>query len=170
MKYLATVEGRTFQVEIKDSGELMVNGKKRTPDLRSIDGLDLYSFLIDNTSYEVFAEEEAGHYRILVQGELFDVGVKETVGIQMDRPAVPPAPPSGEVKVLAPIPGVVATLAVAEGDVVQNGQILAVLESMKMENELRAPCEGIVREVKASVEEAVDQGQVVVIMDAKAKA
>jgi len=167
MKYLATVEGTPFEIEVKDDGELFVNGEKRRLDMRNIGGLDLYSILADNTSYEVFAEEEAGQYRIQVQGELFAVGVKDAVGVKLRRPEAPECA-TGDVKLTAPIPGVVIALCVAQGDAVQSGQIMAVLESMKMENELKAPCDGVVREIKVAVDEAVDRGQVLMITGAQA--
>ncbi len=167
MKYVATVEGDHFEIEINDDGELSVNGEKRRLDMRSIDGLDLYSILADNTSYEVFAEEEAGQYQIQVQGELFAVGVKDAVGVKLRRPQEPECV-TGDVPVTAPIPGVVIGLHANVGDLVQAGQIVAVLESMKMENELKASCDGVVREIKVAVEDPVDRGHVLMIIGAGA--
>ena len=170
MKYLATVEGKHFEIEIQDNGELFVNDEKCRLDMRNIGGLDLYSILADNTSYEVFAEEEAGQYQIQVQGELFAVGVKDAVGVKLRRPQEPEfaVGATHEVTLTAPIPGVVIGLHAAQGDRVQAGQTVAVLESMKMENELKAPCDGVVREVKVAVEDAVDRGHVLMIIGAEA--
>jgi biotin carboxyl carrier protein len=170
MKYLATVEGEHFEIEIKEDGELFVNGEKRRLDMRNIGGLDLYSILADNTSYEVFAEEEAGQYQIQVQGELLAVGVKDAVGVKLRRPQEPEFATGStrEVTLTAPIPGVVVGVYVVPGDRVQAGQVVAVLESMKMENELKAPCDGVVREVKVEVEDAVDRGHALVIIGAGA--
>lgn len=170
MKYLASVEGKHFEIEIRDDGELYVDGAKRRLDMRSIDGLDLYSILADNTSYDVFAEEEAGQYQIQVQGELFAVGVKDAVGVKLRRPqeSEPAGGAAREVMLTAPIPGVVIGLNAAQGDQVRAGQVVAVLESMKMENELKAPYDGVVHEVKVAVEDAVDRGQVLMIIGAGA--
>jgi biotin carboxyl carrier protein len=167
MQYLATVEGKRYDIEIRDSGELFVNGEKRRLDLRNIGGLDLYSILADNASYEVFAEEEAGQYQIQIQGELFTVGVKDAVGVKLRRPPEPECA-LGEVTLTAPIPGVVIGVYAAQGDKVQAGQVVVVLESMKMENELKALCDGVVREVRVAVEDAVDRGHVLMIIGAEA--
>jgi biotin carboxyl carrier protein len=60
---------------------------------------------------------------------------------------------------------VVAGVLVREGDVVQAGHVLTVLESMKMENELRAPGDGVVREVLVAAEDEVDLNQVLIVFE-----
>jgi biotin carboxyl carrier protein len=164
MKYEATVEGKTFQIEVTDTGKVFVDGAEHALDFRSIDGLALYSLLLDNTSYEMLIDEESGHFHVLVQGEPFAVRVREVLDVNVNRPE--PAPPlKGKMALTAPIPGVVVRVLVQEGDAAEAGQILAVLESMKMENELRAPGAGIVREVKVAVEDEVNQTQVLIVFE-----
>jgi biotin carboxyl carrier protein len=166
LKYLATVEGKAFEIEINDRGEVWVNGEQRKLDMQTVPGVDLYSILLDNTSYEVFAEEEAGQHRILVQGESFAVDVRDAVGARLRRPPGP-ACAIGRVEVTAPIPGVLIALRVAPGDSVEAGQVVAVLESMKMENELKAPCGGVVQELRVAGPGAiVDRDQVVMVIGA----
>src|SRR5215469_10575551 len=63
------------------------------------------------------------------------------------------------VPIPAPHQGIVVSIEVNVGDVVQSGQPLAVMEAMKMEFIVGASCDGVVREVVASVEQAVSVGQ-----------
>ncbi|MCI4373191.1 MAG: biotin/lipoyl-binding protein [Thermoplasmata archaeon] len=66
-------------------------------------------------------------------------------------PAVPTAPPSGGTPIPPPMPGRVIELRVAEGQRVEAGSLLLVLEAMKMRNEITSPVAGVVRNLRVSV-------------------
>lgn len=169
MRYEATVEGRTFQIEVTESGEVFVDGVKHSLDFRSIDGLALYSLLVDNDSYEMLVEEEGGHFHVLVRGEPFAVQLREIPEVKAKPGSSELAAerPAGPLELRSPIPGVVVDVPVKVGDKVLSGQVLVVVESMKMENELRAPAAGVIREVRVSPEEDVDQGQSLLVLEAE---
>jgi acetyl-CoA carboxylase biotin carboxyl carrier protein len=67
--------------------------------------------------------------------------------------------------VLAHITGTVWKIEVQPGAKVEEGQVLVILESMKMEMPIEAPCAGTVAEIKIKEGEAVDEGRVVVVLD-----
>ena len=87
------------------------------------------------------------------------VRVRVTDGRQ---PRTVPAQAGGDHAVVAPMPGRVVRLLVEPGDTVQPGQGLAVVEAMKMENEVVSPVAGVVTEVRAAVGDSVDVGVVLV--------
>ena len=60
MRYVTTVEDKTFVIEIEKEGEITVDGQVHVVDMRRIEPLSLYSLLVDNLSYEAFIEEEEG--------------------------------------------------------------------------------------------------------------
>jgi biotin carboxyl carrier protein len=72
---------------------------------------------------------------------------------------------AGDGRLIAPMPGVVLEVAVAAGDAVQAGDLVAVLEAMKMEHRLEAPHAGTVREVGAEPGAFVDAGAVLAIVE-----
>lgn len=80
-----------------------------------------------------------------------------------DVPAVPAAVGSGEC-VTAPMPGNILKVNVNVGDKVTEGQVLVILEAMKMENEIMAPCNGTVTQVLVSKGAAVDTGTAMVVI------
>lgn len=164
MKYQTTVEGKTFLIEVSESGAVLVDDETYAPDFRSIDGLSLYSLLMGNTPYEMLVEEEPGHFHVLVHGEPFAVQVRETLDVGVTPPEQT-VPPSGPLTLLSPIPGVVIEMLVEAGDTVSSGQVLLVLESMKMENELRAPGNGVIREIRVNREDEVTLGQPLLVLD-----
>ncbi|MEE1277917.1 MAG: biotin/lipoyl-containing protein, partial [Acutalibacteraceae bacterium] len=74
-------------------------------------------------------------------------------------PAAAPAAAGGET-VVAPMPGTILSVNVANGAAVKKGDVLLVLEAMKMENEIMAPCDGTVSSVPATKGATVNTGDV----------
>ncbi|HUF65044.1 MAG TPA: biotin/lipoyl-containing protein [Gemmatimonadaceae bacterium] len=72
---------------------------------------------------------------------------------------------SGPAPLLAPMPGLVVRVLVAEGATVQTGEGLVVMEAMKMENELRAPATAVVRRIHASAGAAVEKGALLIELE-----
>ena len=69
---------------------------------------------------------------------------------------------SGEFQLKAPMPGLIVSVAVEQGQQVDKGAVLVILESMKMQNELKAPRAGTVTRVKVKAGETVEQRQTLV--------
>lgn len=78
-------------------------------------------------------------------------------------PAVPAAPAAGAGKpVKSPLPGVIVAVKVKVGDAVKNGQVVAVLEAMKMENEIQAEFDGVVTSVNVLQGDSILEGAPIV--------
>jgi biotin carboxyl carrier protein len=71
----------------------------------------------------------------------------------------------GRQKVSVPMPGKVTAVLVSEGDAVEKGQGLLIVEAMKMENEVRSPIAGVVKEIKVKAGETVEGGVVLVVIE-----
>ena len=103
-------------------------------------------------------------YRVNVNGTAYEVEVEEMAGAPVAAPvaapAAAPAPAAsgaGE-SINAPMPGNILSVNVAAGDTVKKGQVLMVLEAMKMENEIMAPRDGKVTAVAVAKGAAVESG------------
>jgi oxaloacetate decarboxylase alpha subunit len=121
----------------------------------------LYALLIDGHPHELFAVERAEGYDIVIGWDRYSVAVSTR-----DRRA-PPAPPAsptleehpaGGWMMLSPMTGVVVDVFAKAGDKVVEGDVLMVIEAMKMNNELRAQRAGAVREVYVKEGQRVEQG------------
>lgn len=107
-------------------------------------------------------------YSITVNGNIYDVMVEEvesgaTVSAPMIAstpasvaPVAPKAAPApkttgneGATKVNAPMPGTILNVKVAVGQSVKKGDVICVLEAMKMENDIPAPCDGVIASINA---------------------
>lgn len=78
------------------------------------------------------------------------------------KPAAKAAPPAGATVVKAPMPGTIVSIKVNAGDTVKKGDVLVILEAMKMENEIMAPQDGKVVAVNTSNGVSVNTGDALV--------
>lgn len=101
-------------------------------------------------------------YRVNVNGTVFEVEIEEMTGAPAAPAAAPapaaPAAPAGGEKITAPMPGTILAVNVANGSAVKKGDVLMILEAMKMENEIMAPCDGTVTSVSVTKGAAVESG------------
>ena len=164
MRYLTTIGDKTYTIDINQDGEVVIDGVKRSLDLRSIDDDGLYSLLLDNRSFEALVEEGDGEYRVLINGVLYYAQVADERAKRLAEAAGAFTPTGGEVNIKSPMPGLIVAVPVVEGQKVSKGQVVVVLESMKMENELKAPREGTVSSIKVQPRQAVEQNQVLVVL------
>ena len=104
-------------------------------------------------------------YRVNVNGTAYEVEIEEMNGAPAAAPvaaapAAAPAPAAsgtGE-SITSPMPGNILAVNVAAGDTVKKGQVLMILEAMKMENEIMAPHDGKVTAVAVTKGAAVESG------------
>ena len=119
-------------------------------------------------------------YTITVNGNVYDVTVEEGTGAVATPVATPKAAPApakkaapkaapagaqGGVKVNAPMPGKILGVKVSVGQAVKKGQVLLILEAMKMENEIVAPQDGTVASINVTVGEQVEAGAVIATLN-----
>ncbi len=104
-------------------------------------------------------------YKINVNGKMFEVQleeVSETTAKMVEptaKKAVKSTASEDQISVTAPMQGNMWKILVSDGEEVSEGQVLAILEAMKMENEILAPCSGVVEEVCVETGQNVNLGQ-----------
>ena len=107
-------------------------------------------------------------YRVTVNGTAYEIELEELTGAapapaaasaaSAPTPAPAAAAPAGGEQVTSPMPGTILSINVAAGDTVKRGQVLMILEAMKMENEIMCPCDGTVASVSVTKGAAVESG------------
>ena len=117
------------------------------------------------------------NYTITVNGKSYEVSVEERGGASAPvttaaapvTPAVKAAPASngseGRVKVVAPMSGKILGVKVSVGQAVKKGEVVAVLEAMKMENDIVAPQDGTIASVSCAVGDQVEAGALLVSLN-----
>lgn len=165
MKYITTVNGNEYEIDWSDDGQVLVNGEPFDVNLNSLGNGDLISMIFDNRSFEaVVNSPERDHWEILMNGENYDITVKDERAYRLARARGELDGDTGLVPTKSPMPGVIVNVLVEEGQMIVKGETLVILESMKMENELKATRDGKVAEVKVSAGATVEKDAVLVVV------
>ena len=111
-------------------------------------------------------------YRVTVNGTAYEIELEELTGAAPSAPAAAPAAaptpavaaPAGGEQVTAPMPGTILAVDVAQGATVKKGDVLMILEAMKMENEIMCPCDGKIVSVNTSKGATVESGTLLCVI------
>lgn len=164
MKYYARIDDNEYEVEIND-GAILLNGEPIDVDLVRSGAAELYSVLFGGHSYEMLVTPDRFNYTINVRGAHLQVQVQDERARRLNRARRLPTLPDGELPIVAPIPGLVVKVLIKEGDVIEEGQPVVLLEAMKMENELRSIRSGTVKTVSVAAGQRVEQNAVLLTLE-----
>jgi glutaconyl-CoA/methylmalonyl-CoA decarboxylase subunit gamma len=123
-----------------------------------------YIMRVNGNEYEVEVEEVVNESEVSMPV----VSNVEASSIKSESKPAPKtakkdvAVPSGAVKITAPMPGTILKVNVSAGDSVKKGQVLLILEAMKMENEITAPNDGVIASVNIEKGSSVNVGDVMI--------
>jgi len=125
---------------------------------------------VNGNRYEVEVEEVAGYGDVVrpaaapVQAAPAEPAqpAQKAAAPEAPKPAVNSSAPEGAVKITAPMPGTILDIMVKTGDQVKRGDVLLILEAMKMENEIVSPQDGVIASVNTSKGESVNSGDLLV--------
>ena len=167
MAFVAKLGDQTYAVEIEEIGtglyrvsvdgnEFLVDGKKT--------GRTNYSLIVDNRSFEIEVDNVDDEYQVLVDGRNYHVNLVDERRVRIGG-TQPGVQLQGRQAVSVPMPGKVIEVLVSEGDSVEKGQGLVIVEAMKMENEVRSPISGGVKDIKVKPGDAVEGGAILVIVE-----
>jgi biotin carboxyl carrier protein len=165
MKYIATAGKQTHAIAIQGDGQVLIDGTPIAADLQSSTDGTLYSLLVDGRSYALRLQPLEDCYRVQVAGETHDVCIVDERTHRLAGLRGGPGAGAGEVVLKAPMPGVIVEVPVQEGQEVDKGQTLVVLESMKMHNEFKAPRAGKVHSVRVGKGARIEKGTVMLTVE-----
>ena len=126
MKYVVTLNGKRYEVEVSESDAILTSVSNAAP--------------------------------------AAPVPAAAPVAAPAAAPASPAAAAVSGTKVISPMPGTILKVNAAEGQAVKAGDVLFILEAMKMENEIVAPCDGTVKQILASKGSTVDTDQILAVL------
>jgi biotin carboxyl carrier protein len=159
MKYITTVNDQQYTIEIDQEGHLTANGDVYDVDFQQLSEGGILSLLLNNQSLEAIVEERDGAWEVLIRGELYSVQVQDERAYRLAKARGVVAEVTGEAAVKSPMPGLIIAVPVAEGQAVSKGDQIVILESMKMENELRSPRDGVVKRLHVEPGQSVEKNQ-----------
>ncbi len=169
-RYLVDNQDKRHEVVITEDGDgyrVVIDGESFTASVRDITGNPTRSLLIDGRSYEIATMSSRDGTDVYVSGDVFRVRVTDELWARAEGGAS--VADAGREAVLSPMPGAVVSIEVELGQVVRAGEVVAVVEAMKMQNDLTAEHGGKVTEIRAAAGDVVEQDAVLVVMEAETK-
>jgi biotin carboxyl carrier protein len=164
MLYDVTIDGKNYRLDLNradglwscrlDGQEIEVDAVLARPDVLSL--------RIGNMAYEVKSERVANNLYLWVGSTRFAAEVSDPRSLRGRTRA---GDDQGPRKIVAPMPGKVVRLLVGQGDEVEAGAGVAVVEAMKMQNEIKSPKKGTVQKILAADGAAVNAGDVIAIVE-----
>jgi acetyl/propionyl-CoA carboxylase alpha subunit len=181
MRYIATYDGKDRLIDIVDEHNIIVNdggiGNSGGPgsfggiggsvgtgnsvsyvvDFEMVGEQPVYSLLLDGKSYEAYVYPTEEGWQVLLLGSLYLIQVEDEREKRLRASLGGRMADHGEFHLKSPMPGLVVSIPVKEGQKVTKGEVLVILESMKMQNELKSPRTGIVTRCRVEVGDSVEQ-------------
>ena len=165
MKFEVTVAGKPIAVEldrVASGWQCRMDGAAKPVDVVEV-APGLLSLLLDGQSFTVRVERRSGAWRVHTRGADV-IATVEDPRRWSGRSRGSGAGLAGRQEVTAPMSGKVVRVLVKEGQEVEAGQGLAVVEAMKMQNEIPSPTKGGVEQVRVKEGDTVEHGAVLVVI------
>ena len=162
----APEQARHPVVEI-DGDKVRVDGEDVVARIADLPGTPIVLLSVGESVYRVAASRgpSKGRYSLAADGRRYEVEALDERTRAIRQLSAATAGPSGPAPLVAPMPGLIVRINVAQGDQVKAGQGLVVMEAMKMENELRAVAAGTVKAIRVSPGTAVERGATLVELE-----
>lgn len=165
MKFIAEINQQEYEIQLINDHQAEIDGEIHEINFESIGKQLTYSLLVDGKSFEINLYQENGTWEVILRGRRYTVRVED----ERERllRSVPDRSNLEEERycLQSPMPGLVISIPVNEGQQVTKGDVLLILESMKMQNELTAPRDGTVTEIRVEINENVERKQTLVIVE-----
>lgn len=170
MKYFVRASsGIEYEIQLKENAdgsfELVSEGQSYHCDLREIRHKHLFSVLINQCSHDLTLERKEEELQLSMDGRVFDFTVLDATEKALEQAGGQRAKKKNPPVIKADMPGVVVEVIVKEGQEVAKGEILLVIEAMKMQNEILAPAAGRVKRVGVQAEQLLSDGDEMIHMD-----
>jgi len=161
MRYITTIEDREYLIEILDDNHVSVDGVVYEVDFETLSDQPVHSLLVNGKSYEAFVSPRDVGWGVLLHGTRYILQVEDEREKRL-RASMGGGPTmTGEFHLRSPMPGLVVSIPVSEGQEISTGDVLVILESMKMQNELKSPRDGTVTRLRVKPGDNVERSETI---------
>jgi len=161
--FTVTIQNKSYSVEKADD-TIQVNSKMIDWDLQWISDRKIH-LIYENKSLEaelISIDKETKTVQIKLGNKFSSLQLKDRFDLLLEQMGMNNLGSQALKEIKAPMPGLILDLKVKPGDEVKKGDVVMILEAMKMENILKSPGDGIVKAVKVSLNQSVEKNQVLI--------
>lgn len=161
--FQAKVNNKNFQISPEENG-FLVNNEMFTWDTTPISA-GYFHIIYKNKSYRaevVKTDADNKSVWIKINGKTYVVELKDKIDLLLEKMGIQSGASVKINSIKAPMPGLIISLKVNEGDVVKKNDPILILEAMKMENIIKSPGDGVVRAVKIKQGQSVEKNQILI--------
>lgn len=144
-----------------ENGKLFRQGQQFEWDLQKISER-LYHILKDNRSYSaeiLEADYVKKEFTVKINGTIYQVKAQDSMDLLLEKLGMANNSSKYIKEVKAPMPGLILDILVQEQQQVQKGDVLLILEAMKMENAIKSAAEGVIKTIKVNKRQSVEKNQ-----------
>ena len=157
MKYVTTIDEREYLIDILDEHHVSVDGVAYEVDFAPVGDQPVYSLLMNGKSYDAHVYLDEDTWQVMCHGAMYSVVVEDEREKRLRAAMGGGVSGQEEYHLKSPMPGMVVSVPVCEGQTVEKGEVLLILESMKMQNELRSPRGGTIARLRVHPGDRVEQ-------------
>ena len=164
--YKAQAGDHNYDIDITNEG-ISIEGEILDWDISKIDE-NYFHIIHNNKSYKaeiLNIDYDTKSVSLKLNGTKIDIEVKDKMDILLEKLGMDQANSQKINDVKAPMPGLILDIPIQEGDEVKEGDVIMILEAMKMENVLKAAGDGKVKEVKVKKGDSVEKNQILIQFD-----
>ncbi|MEQ8924181.1 MAG: acetyl-CoA carboxylase biotin carboxyl carrier protein subunit [Fulvivirga sp.] len=161
--YKASISDKNYQVNISKD-KITVDDKSFEWDIAKIDDR-LFHIIKDDTAYRaeiLSVDKKEKVVLIKLNGKKIEVSLQDKLDLLLEKLGLDNLADAQVNDIKAPMPGLILEINVKEGDEVNKGDTIMILEAMKMENVLKSPGDGVIKAIKVSKGDSVEKNQVLV--------
>lgn len=166
--YTAKTKDTKYNIEIDlNTNKGTVNGKAFELDLIKT-GENHIHVIKDNKSFNISVVEADyinKQITLDINGHLYDVEINDDIDILLKGLGMNKPEQKITKDIKAPMPGLLTNIIVSSGETVKKGDILLVLEAMKMENNIKSPIDGVVKTIPVTKGNSVDKNEILIIFE-----
>jgi len=160
MKYITTIKDEVFEIELLKDNRVLLNGEEIIVDFETVPGQMVFSLIVDGKSFEARVNEDNEEWLVYLKGTLYSAEVIDEREKRLRDAGAGGVEGGGTYSLLSPMPGLIVKLPISDGESVKTGDVLVILESMKMQNELKSPITGTISAISVSEGENVEKKQI----------
>ena len=167
-KYITNLADSAEKTEVQftDADKVKINNKEYTYDYRFINDNVLILRMNDNNySLTVSKNEDEDYFEVNLNSAVYNIVSKNELDLLIESMSGKKGDSSEKKEIYSPRPGIIKKLNVTEGQNVTKGQVLFVLEAMKMENEIKAKKDCVIKKVNVEEMKSVEKNELLIVLE-----